>query len=494
MNNKYDIAIIGAGIGGLVSAARLSSLGKKVIIIEKEPRAGGYLTEFNRGGYVFDASLHLLNGCAEGQYVHDVFKRCGIVDKLSFLKPKYLYRSIFPEHDVRIPQTDMQAYREVLSKLFPESANEITNLFEELSEIYHIVESAIILRKPSQKLLSYLTRTAGEIIDKHVKSLKLKALICQLWMYLGLPPSLSRAIDFCYPWFDYHSHGGFYLAKGSYEIVRALKTRTEDNGACFVFNQTVNKIAIDGMVCKSVSFGQNDEILCDEVVSNIDLKKTAFELIGKKRFSSVNIKDIDNAVPSISAFEIFLGLDADLFRLYPDDYEIFINFDYDLDDHYCQCLKNNASKAPFLITINSNINKFSAPSGKSSVTITMLAGYDYWVSGSKAEYQDKKQRMADILIDRASKIIPEIKSKVSVKSISTPMTFERYTDNSCGAIYGYGSSLNFRHETRTNCLGGIKNLYFASAWARQGSGVAKVLRSAEDAVERIAKNDGVIKV
>jgi len=46
LKNKYDIVIIGSGIGGLVSAALLAESGKSILIVEKEPSPGGYLKVF----------------------------------------------------------------------------------------------------------------------------------------------------------------------------------------------------------------------------------------------------------------------------------------------------------------------------------------------------------------------------------------------------------------------------------------------------------------
>ena len=63
MQKKYDVIVIGAGIGGLTAAAILSRNGKKVLVLEKNPVAGGYAVNFRRGDFNFDASLHLIDGC-----------------------------------------------------------------------------------------------------------------------------------------------------------------------------------------------------------------------------------------------------------------------------------------------------------------------------------------------------------------------------------------------------------------------------------------------
>lgn len=40
-NNKYDIVIIGSGLGGLTSGAYLAKQGKKVLVLESHNIVGG---------------------------------------------------------------------------------------------------------------------------------------------------------------------------------------------------------------------------------------------------------------------------------------------------------------------------------------------------------------------------------------------------------------------------------------------------------------------
>jgi phytoene dehydrogenase-like protein len=305
---------------------------------------------------------------------------------------------------------------------------------------------------------------------------------------MGLPPADSRALDFSYLWFDYIKNGGYYLEKGSYVIVDALVKYIKSKGGEFLFKKTADRILVKDKYCQKVKFDK-DEAICNVLISNMDLHKTINNLIGAEEYSPKCISRLNSIEPSISAFEIFLGLDTDLRSLYPDDYEIFVNSSYDIEGQYKASLDNNAEKAPFIITINSNLNRFSAPKEKSVVTIIMLSGYDYWTSKSRNEYEEKKQYIADILIKRAGKIFPEIKSNIQKKIISTPLTFERYTNNSKGAIYGYARNLNGPVEIRPNAVNKIKNLYFASAWARQGSGVMKVLQSADEVCGQILQEN-----
>lgn len=56
LESYYDVIIIGAGIGGLMTAAGLVQAGKKVLILEQLSFIGGKYTHFSRGGYAISTA------------------------------------------------------------------------------------------------------------------------------------------------------------------------------------------------------------------------------------------------------------------------------------------------------------------------------------------------------------------------------------------------------------------------------------------------------
>ena len=60
--NKYDVIIIGSGIGGLCCGSRLALAGKKVLISEAHSQPGGVAHSFNRKGYKFESGPSLWSG------------------------------------------------------------------------------------------------------------------------------------------------------------------------------------------------------------------------------------------------------------------------------------------------------------------------------------------------------------------------------------------------------------------------------------------------
>lgn len=61
-SESFDVVIIGAGGGGLSAGAYLSQEGLRTLVLEQHHRPGGYMTNFQRGDYRFEVSLHAFDG------------------------------------------------------------------------------------------------------------------------------------------------------------------------------------------------------------------------------------------------------------------------------------------------------------------------------------------------------------------------------------------------------------------------------------------------
>ena len=70
-HNKYDVVILGAGMGGLVCGCYLAKAGMKVLIVEKNTRPGGYCMSFSVNGFYFDACVHSLGSLRKEAYKED---------------------------------------------------------------------------------------------------------------------------------------------------------------------------------------------------------------------------------------------------------------------------------------------------------------------------------------------------------------------------------------------------------------------------------------
>lgn len=77
---KYDVIIIGSGLGGLECAYILARRGMSVLVLEQAAHPGGCMQSYQRGGMDFDTGFHYVGGLAEGQSMYDIFKYMGLME------------------------------------------------------------------------------------------------------------------------------------------------------------------------------------------------------------------------------------------------------------------------------------------------------------------------------------------------------------------------------------------------------------------------------
>jgi prolycopene isomerase len=106
-----------------------------------------------------------------------------------------------------------------------------------------------------------------------------------------------------------------------------------------------------------------------------------------------------------------------------------------------------------------------APNGKDYVFLLMNAPYK-----SEIFWFREKETIAQELIKKADKIIPNISNFITEKYIATPITFEKYTLNYKGAFRGWASTISQFGADKMPQRTEIENLYLAGHWATTNAG------------------------
>src|SRR5512133_1212409 len=91
---KYDVIIIGAGLGGLTAGAKLAKEGKKVLLIEQHSQPGGCATTFQRGDYTLEVGLHEMDGPSGRDIKMRIFNDLDIFNNIGFPRVPEFYRFI----------------------------------------------------------------------------------------------------------------------------------------------------------------------------------------------------------------------------------------------------------------------------------------------------------------------------------------------------------------------------------------------------------------
>jgi phytoene dehydrogenase-like protein len=492
MRKKYDIMVLGAGIGGL-TAACLLSYKKKVLVLEKNTNFGGYCSSFKRGGFIFESAVHSINGCKQGHFFNNVLKECGFEKKIKFIKHKNMLRVLFPDYDITFPQEDIDKYIEILIGHFPKESFGIKNLFKKMCSIFleieNINKNKRLMKSPN--LTEFLRLSLKEMLDVYLDDEKLKAIISQHWVYCGLPPSRLSSIYYIIVYLDYLLNGSGFIEGGTKAVIDSLIDRIKSNNGCVCNSEGVNKILIKGPKAIGAETINGNFFYCDYMISGMDSIRTF------KQFSNINnkikqhyIQRLEKLQPTISNFKIYLGLKIDIKKLGIFDYDIFVNGTYDIENSYMYSIQNEAKRAPFMISVYSNIDSTVCEKNKTVLSISMLSGYDFWVGLDRVEYNKKKISLANILIKRVEQIIPNLKRNIEVMEVATPLTMERYTSSNRGAMYGWNKDVHFARFGIANMQTPIKNLFLSSNWTKIGGGIVGPMRSAVRVCDYVKNNQG----
>ncbi len=103
LDDKYDVIVIGSGLGGLTTANRLAYCGHKILLLEHHHRLGGLSTWFKRRGHIFDISLHgfpfgMIKTCKK-YWNKAIMQSIVQLPNIVFDNPQFSLRTTFDKED-----------------------------------------------------------------------------------------------------------------------------------------------------------------------------------------------------------------------------------------------------------------------------------------------------------------------------------------------------------------------------------------------------------
>ncbi|AEV19300.1 hypothetical protein GTCCBUS3UF5_19920 [Geobacillus thermoleovorans CCB_US3_UF5] len=486
--SEYDVIVIGAGMGGLSAATYLAQEGYSVLVLERHYRAGGYAHSFRRKKYIFDSAVRIVAGAKDGGLLEELLQKAGIVDDIDFIKLDNIYTAYYPDRKIDVSGSVdglIQAYCEQ----FPHESENIKALVREMEQLYEVTLMLLHSDDPLKVLsnpliLKYRDKTFHELTSSFLQDPKAIYSFSSLWAYYGTPPTQGGAMFFAYAIMSYFKED-IYYSRGSFQkLADAFVKRIEELGGEVCLRNEVLKIEVEDKRVKGVHIQTGEYVEAPLIVCNGDFLKLVHNLVGEEHFPERYKKRIAKLKPSISAFEVFLGVDLPL-EHYNLSHETFIysdyNYDHVMDKHSRLNELGPEGLSGLAISIPSLVDPSLAPEGKHAAVLTTLVPYDI---GS--DWKEQKEAYQNRLIEMAERAIPNLRDHIEYVESGTPLTMERYTNNSYGSIYGWEQNKNQmtgrpQHETP------IKGLYICGQWTDPGGGVVSVILSGYKLWKKLTK-------
>ena len=495
---KYDAVIIGAGIGGLTCGALLAKSGFKTLIIEQHSIPGGYCTSFNRKGFIFDSAVHFTEGLGEGGRFHQILKDLGVEKEIEVYKLDPLARFFFGDESFSVP-ADLNEYISMLSKKFPKEEKGISELFKAIKRLgeeseklptSYSIWSVLFHPLKYPLILKYYNKTFADMLADFIKDAKLGSIISAGWPYVGLPPSKVSALQMAGYLYSAHIEGHNYLKGGTQVLANTLVKALRKYGGELQLGTKVTKILVENNTATGVETAKGNKISAKYVVSNADARQTFLSLIGSEKLSSKFLNRLEQMEPSISFFQVWLGVDMNLREKGIIEHETICYSSYDLDYVYNSILQDKFEEG-FGICTPTLYDPGLAPENQHIISLINIIPYDYkenWETenGKRgSSYKKLENEAMHRLIKKAERVIPELSKHIVFSEAATPLTLERYTENYKGAAYGWAQTPDQSGLSRLQPKTPIKNLYLAGHWTSPGGGTITVALSGRDIAKMI---------
>ncbi|OCQ99752.1 C-3',4' desaturase CrtD [Oscillatoriales cyanobacterium USR001] len=503
-DNQPQIIIIGAGIGGLTTAALLAKKGYRVLILDRAIVPGGCASTFKRQGFTFDVGATQVAGLEAGGIHHRIFSELDV--EIPAATPCDPACAVFlPGENTPINVwRDPQKWQRERQKQFPGSEpfwQLLANLFKpswkfqgrdpvlpprNLWDLWQLTKA---VRPDTLMTLPFTLMTVGDALRLYGlgDNLRLKTFLdLQLKLYSQVDSEETALLYAATALGVSQEPQGLYHLQGSMQVLSdRLVEAIEKYGGKLLMRHTVEQIyTINGKangvkICNQKT-GEIWTETADRIVANVTVQNLV-KLLGEGENSLENLLPksmvgykyrVDKLPPASGAFVIYLGVEESAI---PENCPPHLQFLYDYDGEIGE---NNS-----LFVSVSKPGDGRAPQGKATITASSFTDTRKW--WNCADYEELKQKYSEEAIAHLSQYFHLTPDKILHQEAATPRTFFRYTARDQGIVGGIGQRIPtfgpFGFANRTP----IKHLWLVGDSTHPGEGTAGVSYSALTVVRQI---------
>ncbi|MBV5306146.1 MAG: NAD(P)/FAD-dependent oxidoreductase [Desulfobulbaceae bacterium] len=406
--DRYDVIVIGSGLGGLTTAKRLSYCGHKVLLLEFHHQLGGLATWFKRKGHIFDVSLHgfpygMVKTCKK-YWTKEITQSIVQLKNIVFDNPQFSLKTTFDRLDFtallhqkfKIPQLTIDRFFATVAGMnfYDDQTMTTRELFEEFfpgrSDVHRL-------------LMEPITYANGSTLDD---------------------PAITYGIVFS----NFMNKGVFTFEGGTDKLIGLMTEDLERNGVTICTSARVDRIIVEKGQVRGVEAGGRT-ITAPAVVSNSGITNTIQDLAGRDSFSSDFLAKADAIRVNNSSCQVYIGLKPEAVieekgdLLFTSTAPVFDSSEL-LDLH-------TRSK-----TFSIYYPKTRPGHDRHTIVASMNSRFDDWSTLTQEAYDTEKQALiARTLVD-LNRYFPDIESKIDWLEAATPKTFNRYTLHTRGTSFG----------------------------------------------------------
>jgi len=495
---KPAVAVIGAGMGGMATAARLAKAGHQVTVYESSDRHGGKCRTEWIGNYAFDTGPSLLTLPA---VYRDLFQRTGDVlgrvVELIPVNPSFDYR-FADGKSVKFANLSRKETLAGITESFGTAAGKEWDRVMQKAEAMWDVSRGPFIESELRSIASLLKRPTllrdlriiapwKSLRGLEINDLHLRNILDRYATYSGSDPRVAPAVLASIAFVE-EAFGAWHIKGGVGKLADALYQRCIDRGVKFEFNASVASINHDSNRVTGISLNDSRTIDYPVVVANADASMVYNKLItGKVSKLKRTRKNLAKAEPSLAGFSLLLGLSPTDKATGLSHHNVFFPKDYDQEFEDIFNRKVPVADPTIYLCAPNDDEMVKHPGHEAWFILVNAPRHD--LSGADGfNWNDKEHnhRYAMRIIDSLEAQGISIRDRLEVLEIRTPADLERTVGAPGGAIYGTSSNGARSAFVRAKNRSPLSGLYCVGGSAHPGGGLPLVGLSAEIVAQAIA--------
>ncbi|MBN1876634.1 MAG: phytoene desaturase [Anaerolineae bacterium] len=487
--------IIGAGIGGIASAARLARAGYDVTVVEKNEKPGGRASTIEQDGFFFDTgpSLFLMPPTFAQTYA-DLGER--MEDHLDLVRIDPTYRVHFHDGSILDLGSNLNALHQQLETFEPGTFEALMRFLAEGYKRYTKSLDKFVGRNfynlfdfftpANLPLLFQLKPLVKHYTDtsRYFKDARLRAGLSFQNMYLGLSPFDAPAT---YTLLQYTEmvEGVWYPRGGMYAIITSLTRIAEGLGAKFHYNAPVKQIDVDVDRAVGVTLENREKLKADVMVANADLPYVYTDLLPDPDGKSAT--KMDRLKYTSSTLLFYWGVKGERSEKLL-HHNIFLS-DHQYQSSFAQIFEAHTLPAEPSFYIHAPVRTVPNFAPKDSDALMVLVPTGHLDAAHQQDWPALQERARQWVFKRLAEIgLDDVKERIVFEATYTPPDYRRIWNLAKGATFGLSHNvMQVGYLRPQNRHSQYKNLYFAGASTHPGTGLPIVLLSAKLVQERILK-------
>ncbi len=369
MSETYDVIVVGAGFGGSACGALLARRGLKVLLVEKNAKAGGKAMAFSKGDYTYTAWVVIAAPTMDNRF-EAVLKELGMESKVELVAPgiqgsmfrqssgKWVVGPQDPTPDpnkifdwLEVPEVERADALNLLAELTMMTPDAIAKL-DDIS-----FGEWLSQRKINKGLYSFLISLVSDgcfVLPVDAVAASEGIIVVQQMFLRG---------------------GGVFCKGGIGRVAETFAEAVETFSGKTILRCRVDKIDVeDGRVTGIAT--DKGTFRAPIVVSNAGIQPTVLKLVGEKHFDKGYVNYVKDLVPSLAFLGARYFLNKEVIKSVPFGAIFTRESAWSID----KWLKAKAGQLPDDMTVwfevPSNYDPGAAPHGKQIVLTGFLGPQD----------------------------------------------------------------------------------------------------------------------